>query len=439
MIENNANSSESGASTLTGLAEAVVVQIDGNSLSALSGRNENGIIYIDALEHLELDEMVEVTKRLHHPVFMDTYFRCFAEKETISRVLGHFFRDPIFKRPAVALLSPEKALVGELNGPPTERSKKGRQAKLIQQLLPINPYDYPCAIRMEEHASQDGRHSVTRVTRVRLADLLPLNKSVASQASSYHGAVIGLHAAANVLNHLAKQGTGGAVTLCDVGKLRTLYSTVFPDGRILHNAIPVGLAGDHLNSVRSYTPTIEHLVKLDKALGTLLLSPETSTTFPGESSKSGAPGSPQVDCTRFTSQIARYHLRSVEAHLSTGPNHSTADDANQNVHFIGGRASRLPGMRAFVEAVIGASLRRLDRRPIPGIALAPGIKWSDVGDNALLLGGFLEVVKPDGLLISTGESEFHTVSPNAQQACSVNALCESTLYVFEQKLDVLSA
>ncbi len=419
------------------LTEAVVVQIDGNSLSALSGRSENGIVYVDALEHLELDEMVEVTKRLHHPVFMDTYFRLLSGKETIGRVLEHFFRNPLFARPAVALLSPEKSIVAELNGPPTERSKKGRQAKLIQQLLPLNPYDYPCGVRMEEHGGRDGKFSTTRVTRLRLAELMPLNSAVSPYASSFHGVVVGLSAAENVVRLLAKQNPDTAVTICDVGKLRSLYSTALPDGRVLHNAIPVGLAGDHLNSARSYTPTIDYLMKLDKAVGSLLLSPETSTSIPGDTSRSGGPGSPQVDCTRFASQIARYHMRSVEAHLRDQKPNESLDGPVPSVHYIGGRASRLPGMRAFVEAVIGAPLRRIDRRPISGIALAPGIKWADVADNALLLGGLIEATKPDGCFVSTGESEFQTVNPSSQQACSISALNENTLYVFEQKLEII--
>ncbi|MEO8377609.1 MAG: hypothetical protein ABI579_08050, partial [Candidatus Sumerlaeota bacterium] len=417
MTNKNDSASATTAPVSAALAEAVVVQIDGNSLSALSGRRENGVIYIDALEHLELDEPVEVTKRLHHPVFMDTYFRFLSGKDTISRVLEHFFRNPLFKRPAVALLSPEKSILNELNGPSAERSKRARQSKLINQLLPINPYDYPCAIRMEEVPGSDPRHSMTRVVRVRLADLLPFNKVIAAHASSYHGAVIALQAASNVLHLLASQSPDTTITLCDVGKLRTLYSTALPDGRVLHNAIPVGLAGDHLNSARSYTPTIEYLMKLDKALGSLLLSPETSTSFPGDTSKSGGPGSPQVDCTRFASQIARYHLRSVEAHLRDQESYDSQDSSLPSIHYIGGRSSRLPGLRAFVEGVIGAQLRRVDRRPIPGIALAPGIKWSDVADNMLLLGGLLEATKRGALLFSAGESEFQAINPNAEKAC----------------------
>ncbi len=416
------------------LTEATVVLIDGNSIAVLAGHRDEKFCHIEAFEHLELDEPVEVTKRLHHPVFMDTYFRFLSGKDHISRVLGHIFRKPVFQKPTVAVLSSEKTVLAEVQGPKVPKSRKGRQAKLLQQLLPLNPYDYPCAVVMSE-ADGKQNQSMTQVLRVRLADLLPFNKVIAEHAPKYHGSIPALRASTNIIQLLHEGSEDQPVTLCDVGKLRTLYTTALPGGRILHNAIPVGLAGDHLNTARSYLPTIDHLMRLEKALGVLLLSPETSTSFPVESGKKG-PGSPQIDCTRFASQIARYHLRSFDANLKeylADPTHSSG------VHYLSGRASRLPGLRQFMEAVIAAPLRRIDRRPIPGISLASGIKWSDLADNLLLVGALLEATSPDATFFSSEDGDFFSPPQNSGRHCSIATMDEGKLYVFEQRLEITPA
>ena len=402
------------------------IMIDGNSIGAMAGSvKANGTVVVEAIRHYELDRLVELTRRLRHPIFMDVSYSFFPERELIADRLRDILSTPPFNNPVIALLAPEKIRTAETVGRPTPAGCRERLEKLLTEHLPFNPYEYPALLTYQD-VELDTQHDLTRLSVARLADLLPLPQVVRAAGGEYIGIVAATAAASHVIRLMAPKEQSEPVLLCDVGKLRTLYTTLMPDGTIQHYPIPVGLARDDMHYFKSIAPSTDKLVQMQHSLGKLFFPPEVtpSPLFSGYAS------SPQIDCTRLAVQITRYAQRSIEATLKD------IHGAFLGSHYISGRASRLPGLRDYIEARLHGKVRRIDRRPLRSVDVADGVTWGEVGDNVLLLGALLEAFRPNAKLgpaLMAGEL---VMPPLQQSSCTIAKLKADVLYVFEQKIDI---
>lgn len=399
------------------------ISIDGNSIAAVA-MSFDGVSYrAEAIHHLELDRLVEVSKKLRHPVFMDVTCCVYPEKELIQARLADIFQRAVFHNPAVVLLAPDKSFAVEIAGDSAEASMLARRRACVEMQLPINPYDYPCALLFQEVPLGDGQ-SLTRSVRVRLADVYQISQLVAPLAPRFRGCVIGEAAASAVLSTIEPVDGDLPVTLCDVGKLRTLYAARLPNGQRFFHAIPVGLARDDMHYFRSISPSTDKLMEMNRALGTLFLPPDTtpSPLFSGWAS------SPQIDCTRLAVQIARYAQRAFESSLGAFRDH----DRFRAINYLSGRAARIPGLKQFMEAKLDAEYRWIDGPFSSAVSLAEGYGWDEASDNLLAFGAAMQAHSPVAGSFLPLTMEFQT-PPMKGAKVAVGDMREGAMYVFEQK------
>jgi hypothetical protein len=372
-----------------------------------------------ALRHVELESLVEVVKRVRHPIFMDATFCLFPEKSRIHEALLSILDDSAFQTPVVGLIAPDKIQPFEAPGLASTAATQDRRRALLKQALPINPYEYPSALFLQEREVPGGG-ALSRVTRMRLADLLQNNQAMNPPHPRFSGFVSALAAAEAVAELLPSEEAGGAVRLCDVGKLRTLYLNAEGEKPPQLFAIPVGLARDDMHYFKNLPIEIAKLEALRSHFGPILL-PSDVTPAPAFNGGSTL----QLDSTRLAVQVSRYASRAFPR-LLEGP---------EPVHYLTGRGSRLPGMRDFLEKRLGEPIRRLDRRPLDDVALAPGIRWADVADHILLLGGAMEVLRPTPRSVGIVPTDYR-IPPVRSNRCSIADLSLDTAYIFEQPCEV---
>ncbi|CAN5265199.1 hypothetical protein BH09SUM1_BH09SUM1_15380 [soil metagenome] len=400
-----------------------VVQVDGNSIAAVAASRDGNKVRIEAIEHIELDRLVEVTKRLNHQIFMHVNFCLLVDKELIHARLKDILGKKVFRNPSIMLIGSEKTVIVEETGVDTDDARMGRRESLLAANHSSNPYDYPAIILFQEN-TVGHRMSATRLFRMRLADYLPLSQIISSLAKPFLGAVTELGASARIIKLLSTTDENKPVTLCNVGKLRTLYTTLLPDGHTMFNPIPVGLARDDMHYFDSISPDAEKLQQLESAIGSLLFPPDV-TPAPVVNALQG---SPQSDCTRIASQISHYAVRSFSESLRR----DKAERSWPGAHYLSGRGSRLPGLRQYMESKLETELRRVDRRPIAGIELAPGLKWAEVGDNLLAVGACIEALRPEKETLGVLPESFFP-APTDDLRSSVPAMVSDRLYVYEQR------
>lgn len=400
------------------------VYVDGNSVSCASmAGGEDGSLLVEGLCHHEEEEFFETARRLHHPVFMDVDCAVFNRKERLGEVIGGLLGARRGNYPVIGVLAPEKTFTREQTGPLPGQGSGERWRSLLREYLPANPFDFPAAFLLEEeHDPAVGARS--RLLRFRMSDLLPFEQILRGVAPAYAGLVPAQRSLRRMAT-LLWEGAGHApTTLCDVGKLRTIYATVPPAGGCEENCIPVGLARDDRHYFRSMTPTIEGVQRAAMATGKLILPSEAAqlSLHPGESS------TPQGDATRMAIQVSRYAARSMENSLAACHGEG---EGYPGAHYLTGRASRVPGLRQYMEGTIRTPLRRIDRRPIDGLTLAGGVTWADVADCLLPLGACLDALDsrpaPGALLNDVGEPLTFR-----GRLCTVADLQPGQLYLLEQ-------
>lgn len=420
---------ERGSSRKVSGSLLTVIHVDGNSVSALAGRRGESGFEIASACHMESSDAVETTRRLRHPIFMDTFFRVPASKSRVQEILGSIFSQKIYRNPTLAILSAEKIALGELEGEATEDARVDRWTRLLTQQMPRNPFDYPIGTLLRENQLADGR-ARSLLFQFRLADVLPFAHLLAENTPEFGGWLPATRCAAALLDHLSAEDPTQPFTICDMGKLRTLYATRLTDGRHFHHSIPVGLAGDLHSVSKSFSPTVDELSRLEKTYTSLLLPPEASSSMllHEESSMN-----PQIECTRIARQVSHYALMSLESTLPSGAGQTRFPGH----HYLVGRGSRLPGLRPYMEAVAGVPFRRIDRRPVEGVSIPKNTRWAEMGDNLLLLGALMHAATDDPVLITSDKRQF--ASPCVKgRVCSVPLLTEDQLYVFEHKTELKS-
>lgn len=404
------------------------VDIDGNSIGALAMSISGGRIRVDDAHHVELDKLVEVVEKLRHPVFMDLPRSNFPDVQLLASRLKDIFSKKEFQNPVVAVLGGEKVHRATLVGEESDAGKQFRRAKLLNANLPINPLVYPCVIAFREEQVAPGK-SMTVLIKIRLMDLFPIGVLLEKYAPQYLGAVTAQTAVANTLHMMAEHDEKQRpIMLCNIGKLRTIYSTWDPKGCFSHHEIPVGLARDDMHYFKSISPVTAQLNRMKIALGSLFFPPEVtpSPLFAGWAS------SPQIDCTRFGIQVAHYAERSF--HIDD----DTPREPQDQLFYVSGRASRIMGLRQFLEIKTGVPLRRVDRRPIEGVEISDDVKWADVADNILSFGAAVQVLNPRRESIGLITRKF-LPPPITDEMCTPSEMKDSELYVFEQRVDIEGA
>lgn len=406
------------------------IQVDGNSISFAALSSDDGTLHIESLDHVELDHLVEVTKRVRHPVFMDVVSCTFPEKELIARTVRAHMERQVYQNPVVTLIGAEKMSVFQLIGEDTAKARATRRRQLLDKNIPINPYDFPCVIALTENTLATGA-SLSTMIRVRLADVFPLSQLLEANVPEFLGSVTGLTAAARALGALQSEDEDVPLTLFDVGKLRTLYTTRLPEGHVTFNAIPVGLARDDMHYFKSIPMTTEKILELKMTLGSLLFPPDATPLPSFGAGSQGWISTPQFECTRFATQVAHYGRRCLDFNVVP----YVKEGRGEAIHYLSGRASRLPGFRQFLETAVSTKFRRIDRRPLRGMEVASGIPWADAADNLLTIGAAAEILSPDNYSLGAIFRNF-VPPPISRGRCSSAALEDRQPYVFEQRIPV---
>lgn len=400
------------------------LMIDGNSLGIASVEMQNGTPRLIASEHVETPELLEVVRHLRHPIFMDLRLYSFPGQEVIEKWFADRLNQEIYNAPVAILLSADKIWLAEEIGSPDEEAIHLRRDRLLETNLPNIPYDYPCLAIFHEIYLESGM-SITRLTVIRLSDLAPLIDILENLNRPFIGIVPATDAGTQLLHQLEPMPTERPVVLCDVGKLRTSYAVRFPNGQIVQNTIPVGLARDGKHYFKSINPSIERMKEMEQQVGKLLL-PLNATPHPIAGTWAE---SPQIDSTRFASQISRYAIRT----LDTFGNQSVKAHWKKGICFVSGRATRMAGLCEYMQQKMERQLFSISQTGLPGLDVSPQIDPELISDNLLAIGGAMNVLTPfrKGAVAITKD-----VKPMPREingACSVTEIKNGLPYVLEQK------
>lgn len=391
----------------------------------VSARSSDDGVEILKVTHEECEDLLEVTRRTRHPVFMDSEGSVFTGRRILQQAiqkvldnLGHDF-------PVVGILAPEKLRYHEKLGEDTERDLAQRRTTLLREYKPVSPLDYPSTFFFNEQKGGIREEACTTLYLVRLKDLIPMDQVIRECTPNFLGLIPSQCAVVSAMRCVWEFRPPSPLTLCDIGKLRTLYSTILPDGRSVHHTIPVGLARDDSYYFKSIKPARNEINALADSVGQVF--------FPADSSPlptTNAPiNCPQIELTRLALQVSRYALRSLEFSLEAWKK----GDAYSGAHFLTGMGSRVPGLRQYIEERTRTPLRRFDRRPIPGVILHEGVKWAETADAFLPFGACVAMLRKSverPALLNLKESPRYF----PERMCSVTKLEPRKLYVMEQGL-----
>ncbi|MBI5154562.1 hypothetical protein HZA57_04935 [Candidatus Poribacteria bacterium] len=260
-------------------------------------------------------------------------------------------------------------------GEQSPRAHRARLASAVKAALSRNPFAYP-RIFAFDNENANGGSQILRFWSGRFDDVLATADRYYSMEIPFQGLVTANRALGEIFRLLAPEDQAIPVTLIDVGKLRTNYLGGQHGEVAFSHTIPVGLARDDAHYFRSISPTLSYLEAINSQQGTLLFPPDATPSPIFDPAMS----TPQIDCTRFAMQVARYAYRVLH---DIWP---TSDALTHGAHYVSGGASRLPGFRPYMEAKTSARYRRLDRRPVPGIQILGDVTWADVADHLLMIG-----------------------------------------------------
>lgn len=409
------------------IAEAgsvVVVGIEGNSLLLAAGERDASGVFLNHLDHHELDSLAEVVRRVRHPIFMNIDLTQYREPEMLAQRLGQMLQAPEIPpdAPLVVLLPPDRAqldvrVVAQPDVLPTI-------GQFLRGQFPNNPYEYPQLFRAQTHPhAEPGKVLLTQVM-ARLGEVMPLSQMARTLERPFGGVVLAQEGAGWLIPRLLRRRSADSILMTDVGKLRTLYSVVRPGVPAMHFTIPVGLARDDQHYFQTLGLSVEQFLRKMGANSSLFLPPDMT---PSPLFAVGA-NTPQLDCTRLGLQISRYAARCLE---TTSGNGSSGAAASM-LYYITGRASRLPGMRQYIEGRTHMPIRRIDRRPLRGVKLADHIKWGDVADNVQAVGSVLGLLDEPAAGDHLLAGRLHG-PPGASRQCPLGELELGRMYVFEHR------
>src|SRR5690606_18782613 len=140
----------------------------------------------------------------------------------------------------------------------------------------------------------------------------------------------------------------------ELGKLRTTYAGTFAGGRAFSHTIPVGVARDDNRYFNSFVPTLPVLKELAESSGGLFIPPDyTPTSF-----LDAYPATPQMEITRFASNVSEYLTRLLR-------NAARADGNGRSARVVfSGLATAIPGLRDHLESRSGTKLEELTHEAV---------------------------------------------------------------------------
>lgn len=400
------------------------ISIDGNSIQVAAGEHHGGRLTVTAIEHIETPKLLEFSRRLRHQIFMDVDLCFFPDKPAVTALLKDVLRRPEFSNPCILVLTPDRLELFREDGRAEKRARNDRRRLLLEKHLPRNPLKYPLLFFLQELPMQNGQ-SRTRLGRGRLADYVQLLDIFRDVGLPLVGMVPAVSAVASMARRMFPPSATRHSTLCHVGKLRTLYSTLLPGGAMEHNMIPVGLARDDMYYFRSFEPLTGALADLRRSKGALFLpAGETPSLL-----ASGNANDPVVDLTQFAIQVARFSARVEEFAVEHG-----SDPDHGGSYYLSGLASALPGLREFVHERVRSDVRPLSELPLAHVDLAGGVTTALVAENLPAVGALLDTFFPSAVSAGPLAGEL-SPPPIRGNQCSVTKMEERRLYILEHPLD----
>ncbi|MDK2971284.1 MAG: hypothetical protein PWP23_1039 [Candidatus Sumerlaeota bacterium] len=361
-------------------APVTALRIDGNALQAAVVRlGADGAVHVEAVRTIEADSLLERVSRASHPIFMDVDFLEFPDTPRLTHLLHTLVSDPVFQNPVVGVFPPECVTDWKHIGPDQPDRRHKRMVRGLRSFQTANPYAYPKVIGSREWPAEPGMVELS-IWSARFDDLMVVAEQFLSLTSAHQpfaGLVTGKRAADEVLALLAHGAGNEPLTLIDVGKLRTLYSGHLDTRSFFSHAIPVGLARDDLHYFRSLPLVAANLGSYGNEIGSLFFPPDVtpSPLFDPEVK------TPQVECTRFGIQIARYACR-----VLTSVWKEEAGVEQPSRILLSGMPARLRGLREYLENRCERRIEQLGEHPLPGIVPAKGISWPEIADHLQVIG-----------------------------------------------------
>jgi len=353
------------------------VAIDGNSIVAAAvSMGDGGEAVVHAVQTIELDSLVEKVERETHPIFMDVNHLRFGPSSVIRAALVQILSNEAFRNPLVGVFPADCVKNQREWGPSGAEARRKRVNGAIHaSASAANPYRYPRILGVRSEPALHGGE-FTDVWSARLEDFVACMEQFRKLGPPLLGLATGKRALAEAAR-LVQDGGEAALTLIDVGKLRSIYAGASGGATRFVHAIPVGLARDDMHYFSSLPPRMDKVVRLSQEIGTLFYPPDATASplFDGKVR------SPQADSTRLGVQIARFAWRV----LGDIWKDEFQWDGPMNVALCGGCA-RMPGLAEYVSGRLGMPLRRLDASPVPGMRLAGSLGWPEVVDHLLPIG-----------------------------------------------------
>lgn len=357
----------------------VAVNIDGNMIAAaVVSISPRGQVCVHALRTIELPGPILTVDRVVHPIFMDVDFIDRQNDALAAEGLRDLFSDPRFRRPVVAVYPAGMAPTHVEADPAAGADLAGLQATCAAKVRAPNPYAYPRLVSIDNTPPLRGG-TRARAWWTRFDDILLLAGLFQDTGVPFLGFTVGWRALEEIIAVCREVGQTDEhpTTIVETGKLWTHYVGAQRGQVLFNHAIPVGLMRDGIYYFKSFSPTISELDSINYQVGSLLFPPDATPSPLFDMPVS----TPQVDCTRYCLQVARYSQR-VQLDI-------WAEEIKPILpvtYYLCGAGSRVPGMRQYVEARTGMHFRRLDRRPLPGLTLGEGVNWPAVADHLLPVG-----------------------------------------------------
>ncbi len=405
-----------------GLKDAyTVLYVDGNSFSLVAGHLKDDRVHISAVEHLEVDRLLEVSKRLRHQVFMDVDLYYYKGADQIGKFLQDNLEKKGFQNPVILAVAPDRFSIFDEKDETLGNTLGMRWRSLFKAQVPRNPYSYPLSFLFQTYQASTG--SYTRFGVGPFSHLAQAAEILKKKSIPFEGFIPVARATTQVSRLLRDAQPGRDIILLDVGKLRSIYTTSLQSGDVHHYTIPVGLARDDNHYFESFTPTFAQLEQLVSTQGQLLLPPEVtpSPLFNARAS------TPIVDCTRFANQLALSALRVTKVQQNLGKSSSPCSI------FLTGVASRLPGLIEYLRKRTKAEIAHFDEVVLDKIVPGEGISPEDLSNNLAGVGALCEVFRPTNR--SLGILGYNVNQPEMNlesDTLGLENLKERLLYVMER-------
>jgi len=353
--------------------------IDGATIAATAVERTDDGFRVLATEVVELPRLVETIERDHHPIHMDLSKIEYREPDTIQAIFDVIFAEEVFRNLVVGVFPPDGVTELTMTGAATPDDSSARRRTLLKRIQWSNPYRYPSLFSIQESAATEGI-STTRVVEVRLDDFIHCASQFERLGTQFLGLVTGQRASSAFIQRLPEWTHNQPVTIIDVGKNRTLYSTRVPSGRTLYNSIPVGLARDDVHRFTAIPPSIELIAEMQDRIGGMILLPPEATPTPLFAARKSTP---QIDATRFAIQIARFANRTLES----APAQLGYEETDPSgILYLIGRGARLPGLPSYLYSWTELDIYSFETAPLRDISLADGVVWPRISDSPTTLG-----------------------------------------------------